>query len=143
MIGKVAMPRVLTFILLIGASPFFSGLARAQEQSAQMAVLQKLSDIENRLNEMDKRYEIRFATLEGEIKRMQDKIEAVNTRIDEKFNLIVGLLGIIVALLALPYVPKVLERFKVRSENREEILRLQQQIEQIKTQLAKSIGPVA
>jgi hypothetical protein len=69
------------------------------------------------------------------------RIGAVNQRIADKFNLIVGLLGLIAAFLALPYIPKLFERYKVRAERKEDLLRLQEQIDQIKAQLAQRIGP--
>jgi tetrahydromethanopterin S-methyltransferase subunit G len=93
--------------------------SHAQDKAFQTAVLQKLNEfdakfnaLENRLDEMDKRFEIRFTRLEERMNTLEVKIEAVNQRIDDKFNLIVGLLGLVAALLALPYAPKLFERFK-------------------------------
>jgi len=144
----------LTLALLLSWEP-----ALAQEKADLAAVLRKLNDIEKGIDDMDKRYEIRFTKIEikidAEFKRVDERfnsieakmdikldaiggrIDAVNQRIDDKFNLIVGLLGIIAAFLALPYLPKILERYKVQKERKEDISRLQEQIDQIKTQLSR------
>jgi predicted nucleic acid-binding Zn-ribbon protein len=130
----------------------FTISASAQEKDANAAVLQKLSEIENRLNDMDKRYEIRFVRIEERYKSLEEKINAldtkldikigaVNQRIDDKFNLIVGLLGLIAAFLALPYIPKFLERYKAQSERKEDIQRLQEQINELKALSSQRPGP--
>ncbi|GEM_PF-2291726 len=137
------MRKNLTFGLALAALLFLSNTTQAQDKAFQTEVLQKLKEIdnrfnalENRLHDMDKRYEVRFATIET-------KLEAVNQRIDDKFNLIVGLLGLLLAaLLALPYAPKLLERFKAPSENKRDMQRMQEQIEQIKAQLAQLSPPM-
>ncbi|MDZ7360323.1 MAG: hypothetical protein ONB46_06305 [candidate division KSB1 bacterium] len=136
------MRKNLTFGLAFAALFFLWDTAHAQDKAFQAEVLQKLKEIdnrfnalENRLNDMDKRYEVRFATLET-------KLEAVNQRIDDKFNLIVGLLGLLAALLALPYAPRLLERFKAPPDNKKEFQRIQEQIEQIKAQLAQLSPPM-
>ncbi len=111
--------------------------AFAQDKAFQQTVLQKLDALEKRLDEMDKRYEIRFTKIEATLDRLQDKIDAVNVRLDDKFNLMIGLLGLLVALLALPYVPKLFERFKGPPQTKEDIIRLEKQIEQIQQQLSR------
>lgn len=147
---------ILMLLLFWDTSP-------AQDKAWQTEVLQKLNilenrinDLGNRLNEMDKRYEVRFTkieerfnTVDERFNRLEDKIEAVNQRIDDKFNLIVFLLGFVVTLLALPYVPKLFERFRIRIERKEESQQvqelrqeLQEQINQIKAQLAQRFGPM-
>lgn len=150
------MCRLLTFGFIFAALFFFWDTSFSQDAAFQATVLQKLNAIdnrldaidtrlialenkfsamENRLNDMDKRYEVRFATLET-------KLEVVNQRIDDKFNLIVGLLGLLAALLALPYAPRLLERFKAPPDNKKEFQRIQEQIEQIKAQLAQLSPPM-
>ena len=140
------------FIVMAAAWLGASLPASAQEKSFQTAVLDKLTAIDKRLDEMDKRYEIRFTKLEAEIKAefarlderfntVEVKIQAVNQRIDDKFNLILGLLGLIAAFLALPYIPKFLERYKASVENKKDVRHLQEQIDQLKAQLARQIGP--
>lgn len=120
----------------------------AQDKAFQDAVLQKLNELEKRLDDMDKRYEVRFTrietTLDERFNRLQDRIDAVNVRIDDKFNLMIGLLGLLAALLALPYVPKLFDRFKAPPQTKEDIRRLEKQIEQIQqqlTQLSQTIQP--
>jgi septal ring factor EnvC (AmiA/AmiB activator) len=145
------MRRFLTFGLISVALLCCRSTTFAQDKAFQDAVLQKLNDLEKRLDEMDKRYEIRFArieerfnTVDERFNRIQDKIEAVNVRIDDKFNLMIGLLGLFAALLALPYVPKLFERFRSPPQAREDIARLEKQIEQIQKQLmqlSQSIQP--
>ncbi|MDZ7360851.1 MAG: hypothetical protein ONB46_09010 [candidate division KSB1 bacterium] len=142
MTGEIRRRRLFAFGLIFAALFFFWNTALAQDKAFQTEVLQKLKEIANRfnaleirLNDMDKRYEVRFATLET-------KLEAVNQRIDDKFNLIVGLLGLLAALLALPYAPKLLERFKAPPDSKKDVQRLQEQIEQIKTQLAQLSPPM-
>jgi septal ring factor EnvC (AmiA/AmiB activator) len=139
--GKIQMRRFVIFGLISAALLCCRGAARAQDKAFQEAVLQKLNELDNKMNalekrldEMDKRYEVRFATLET-------KLEAVNQRIDDKFNLIVGLLGLLTVLLALPYIPRLLENFRARPQNQEDIKRLEEQIEQIKKQLAQLSRP--
>jgi len=136
------MRKSLTFGLAFAALLFLWDTTHAQDKAFQAEVLQKLKEIdnrfnalENRLNDMDKRYEVRFATLET-------KLEAVNQRLDDKFNMIVGLLGLLAALLALPYAPKLLERFKAPPDNKKEFQRMQEQIEQIKARLAQLSSPM-
>jgi hypothetical protein len=118
------MRKFLTFGFIVAALLPLRGITHAQEKAMQAATLQKLADIENRLNEMDKRYEVRFTkietTLDERFDRIDDKFAAVNQRLDDKFNLMLGLLGLIATLLALPYVPKFFERFKVRPERKED-----------------------
>ena len=146
--GEIQMRKFITFGLIFVSLLFFCDTSQAQDKAFQAAVLQKFDDLENRLNKMDKRFEIRFAKLEErmntlEIKidavnqRLDDRFNAVNQRIDDKFNLIIGLLTILVAILALPSVPKLLERFKAPPQRKEDIQRLEKQIEQINTQLAQ------
>jgi len=150
------MRKLLSRGLMLVALLFFSNATRAQDKATQAAILQKLNEIDNQLNEMDKRFEIRFTkleerfntiderfkTVEEKFNRLEDKIAGVNTRIDDKFNLMVGLLGLIVALLALPYMPKLFERFKARPpDSKETLQRLQEQIDQLKAQLSQRIGP--
>jgi DNA repair ATPase RecN len=140
----------IALALLLSWEPAF-----AQEKADLAAVLRKLNDIEKRIDDMDKRYEIRFTKIEEEFKRvderfnsleakmdikleaMRGRIDAVNQRIDDKFNLIVGLLGIIAAFLALPYLPKILEKYKVQKDRKEDVSHLQEQIDQIKSQLSR------
>jgi len=145
------MRRFMAFGLIFVALFFRWDTSRAQDKAFQTAVLQKLNELdgkinaldakisalEKRLDEMDKRFEIRFTKLEEKMNTLEVKIGATNQRIDDKFNLIVGLLGLVAALLALPYVPKLFERFKAPPQNQEDIRRLEQQIEQMKTQLAQ------
>jgi len=135
------MRRFLTFGFITAALLCCRSTTFAQDKAFQEAVLQKLDELEKRLDEMDKRYEIRFTkietTLDERFNRLQDKIESVNVRIDDKFNLIVGLLGLLAALLALPYIPKFFERFKPPPQTQEDIMRLEKQIEQIQQQLAQ------
>jgi len=134
------MRQFITFGLMVAALLFSANTTFAQDKAMQAAILQKLSEIESRINDMDKRYEIRFTKLEErfntvdeKFNRLEDKIEAVNQRIDDKFNLIVGLLGIIAAFLALPYLPKLLERFKIKNNEQ----KLQSEIDELKTQMAQ------
>jgi archaellum component FlaC len=134
----------MTFGLISAALIFCWDTSHAQDKTFQTEVLQKLNELDgkinelsNRLNEMDKRYEVRFTAIEAKLEAVNQRIDAVNQRIDDKFNLIVGLLTILVAILALPAVPKLLERFKAPPQSKEDIQRLENQIEQIKTQLAQ------
>ena len=131
------MRKFITFGLLVAALLFSANPTLAQDKATQAAILQKLSDIESRINDMDKRYEIRFATLETKLDErfnaVNIRIDAVNQRIDDKFNLIVGLLGIIAAFLALSYLPKLLERFKIKNNEQ----KLQSEIDEMKTQIAQ------
>ncbi len=142
------MRRLLIFGFVIAALFSFGDTALAQDQAFQTAVLKKLdeldgkiSSLENRLNDMDKRYEVRFTMLESKLDErfnaLNIRIDAVNQRFDDKFNLLVGLLALVAAFLALPYAPKLLERFKAPRPNKEELQSLKEQIEQIKTQLAQ------
>jgi hypothetical protein len=135
------MRRFLTLVFIVAALLSFGDITHAQDKTTQAAILQKLTDIDNRLNEMDKRYEVRFTkietTLDERFNRIEDKFVAVNQRIDDKFNLMLGLLGLIAALLALPYVPKFFERFWVRLERKKDSQDLQKQIDQLKTQVAQ------
>jgi DNA repair exonuclease SbcCD ATPase subunit len=142
------MLRSLRFGFAVAALFFFWSPASAQERATQAVVLQKLNEMDLRFAKIEtefKRLDERFNTVEVKIdainRRIDDKIEAVNQRIDDKFNLIIGLLGLIAAFLALPYIPKILERYKMRAERKEDIQRLQEQIDQIKSQLAQLIGP--
>jgi uncharacterized coiled-coil DUF342 family protein len=130
----------------------------AQEKADISTVLRKLNEIDARIDDMDKRYEIRFTKIEAEFRRIDERfngieakfdakldatngrIDAVNQRIDDKFNLIVALLGIIAAFLALPYLPRLLERYKVQKDRKEDISRLQEQIDQIKAHLSRIAG---
>ena len=148
MLGIFLMRKFPLFILMASAWLFLWLPASAQEKSFQTAVLDKLTEIDKRLNEMDKRYEIRFANIEAEFKRIDErfntvevKIQAVNQRIDDKFNLILGMLGLIAAFLALLFIPKFLERYKASAENKKDVRHLQEQIDQLKAQLARQIGP--
>jgi DNA repair exonuclease SbcCD ATPase subunit len=138
------MRKFMIFGLISVALLFFWDISHAQDKDFQTAVLQKLNELDgkinelsNRLNEMDKRYEVRFTALEAKLEAVNQRIDSVNQRIDDKFNLIVGLLSLVVAFLALPFVPKLFERFKAPPDSKEDILRLEKQIEQIKTQLAQ------
>jgi len=142
------MRRFSTLGLMVVALLSCCNVTLAQDKTAQAAILQKLADIESRLNDMDKRYEVRFSILETKLDERLNaletklderfnavniRIDAVNQRIDDKFNLIVGLLAIIAAFLALPYAPKLLERFKFKNDAQ----RLQGEIDQLKTQVAQ------
>jgi len=135
------MRRFSTFGLIFVSLLFFCDTSQAQDKAFQAAVLQKFDDLENRLNEMDKRYEVRFTAIEAKLEainqRLDERFNAVNQRIDDKFNLIVYLLGLLAAILALPSIPKLLERFKAPPQSKEDIQRLEKQIEQINTQLAQ------
>jgi len=91
------MRQFIIFGLLVAALLFCCSTTFAQDQATQAAILQKLSDI------------------------------------DDKFNLIVGLLAIIAAFLALPYAPKLLERFKIKNDAQ----KLQSELDQLKTEMAQ------
>jgi len=138
------MRKFITFGLIFVSLLFFCDTSHAQDKDFQTAVLQKfdalekrLDDLDKRLDEMDKRFEIRFTRLEERMNTLEVKIEAVNQRIDDKFNLIGYLLGLLAAILALPSIPKLLERFKAPPQSKEDLQRLEKQIEQINTQLAQ------
>jgi hypothetical protein len=139
------MVKLPSFMLILVALFGFWNTTAAQEKDFQTAVLQKLNEIDKRIDEMDKRYEVRFTKIEEKLNglesRLDIKIESVNQRIDDKFNLLVGLLGLIAAFLALPYIPKFLERYKVHSERKEDIQHLQEQINELKAQLSQRPGP--
>jgi len=85
------MRRFLTLVCIVAALLSFGDITHAQDKTTQAAILRKLADIDNRLNEMDKRYEARFTkietTLDERFNRIEDKFVAVNQRIDDKFNL--------------------------------------------------------
>jgi len=135
------MRKFITFGLIFVSLLFCCDTSQAQDKAFQATVLQKFDDLENRLNEMDKRYEVRFTAIEAKLEainqRLDERFNAVNQRIDDKFNLIVYLLGLLAAILAIPSVPKLLERFKAPPQSKEDIQRLEKQIEQINTQLAQ------
>lgn len=120
------MRKFITFGLIAVALLCNANAISAQDKATQAAILQKLSDIESRLSEMDKRLGIVETKLD-------ERFNAVNQRIDDKFNLIVGLLAIIAAFLALPYAPKLLERFKIKNNEQ----KLQGEIDELKTQMAQ------
>jgi len=120
--------------IIVAALLFFWDTSQAQDQAFQTTVLQKLNELDgkinelgNRLNEMDKRYEVRFTTIEAKFEavnqRLDERFNAVNQRLDDKFNLIVYLLGLLAAILAIPSVPKLLERFKAPPQSKEDIQR--------------------
>jgi flagellar capping protein FliD len=117
MMGETPMRVLMVLGFTVAALLAFAGPARAQEQAFQKAVLQKLdaldgkiSSLENRLNDMDKRYEVRFTMLEGKLDALDERfnerfnalnirMDAINQRIDDKFNLLVGLLALVAAFL--------------------------------------------
>ncbi len=126
------MRRFLTFGLIVVALLLIWDTGHAQDKAFQTTVLQKLNELDgkmnelsNRLNEMDKRYEVRFTTIEAKLEavnqRLDERFNTVNQRIDDKFNLIVYLLGLLAAILAIPSVQKLLERFKAPPQSKEDI----------------------
>jgi len=134
------MRSFLTLGLMVVALLSCGNTALAQDKAAQAAILQKLADIESRLtniesrlHDMDKRLTTLETKFDERFNAVNIRIDAVNQRIDDKFNLIVGLLAIIAAFLALPYAPKLLERFKFKNDAQ----RLQGEIDQLKTQIAQ------
>lgn len=142
------MIKLFSFVLILVALFGAWDTAMAQDKDFQTAVLQKLNEMDNRfkeieirLSEMDKRYEVQFARIDERFNNLDIKIQAVNQRFDDKFNLIVGLLGLIFAFLALPYIPKLLERYKVQAAYKEDIQRLQEQINELKSQRSQHPGP--
>jgi tetrahydromethanopterin S-methyltransferase subunit G len=149
------MVKLLSFMLVLVALFSVWNTAAAQEKDFQAAVLQKLDEINKRIDEMDKRYEIRFTkieerfntiderfnTIDERFNNIDTKIGAVNQRIDDKFNLLSWLLGLIVALLALPHVQKIFEKSKEKTEYQKDLQHIQEQIDELKAQLSQRPGP--
>lgn len=149
------MVKLPSFMLMLVALFGVWNAAPAQEKDFQTAVLQKLNEIDSRINEldkrideMDKRYEIRFTkieerfnTIDERFNNLDTKIGAVNQRIDDKFNLLSWLLGLVVALLALPHVQKLFEKYKEKTEYKKDLQHIQEQIDELKAQLSQRPGP--
>jgi chaperonin cofactor prefoldin len=134
--GRYQMHKLL--VLGLVWAPLFFGVStgRAQDKEFQTKVLQKLEALELRLNEMDKRYEVRFATIEAKLEAIDQRFDAVNRRIDDKFNLNLGLVGSAAVILAVLYVYGVQARF-INPPKDEDIQRLEKELEKIETQLTQ------